>query len=295
METVLSTPKEQLLARLDDPDVVDTLNRLLDQLPLLTFGAEALSEFIHRGDTLADNISSGIAELRQTVVLPEVPGGGLQFFETMAGNIPGLMKTGVQLAETATKPAINNLLSQGLIEELGKPETIDLFKRLLDKLELIVFAVEATDGFLRRSDAIIENIRDSVKDAMQLLPDKATLSQLENLAASAPHVLEAASTLIDSGMVEKFRQLSDATDRLIASGLLDPATMKMLADMGSALTATVESTRRQAVQGTPARIGLFGLLGAMRDPNVQASMAVLIEFSKRYGAKIAAPQDAARA
>ena len=38
METVLTTPKDQLLARLDDPDVVDSLNRLLDQMPLLAFG-----------------------------------------------------------------------------------------------------------------------------------------------------------------------------------------------------------------------------------------------------------------
>ena len=118
METVLATPKEQLLARLDDPDVVDSLNRFLDQLPLLAFGAEALHGFIKRGDTIAGNIS---------------------------------------------------------------------------------------DVFLRRSDTIIENIRDSVKDATSLLPDQEMLSHLQDLAASAPHLIEAVSNLVDGGMVEKLR------------------------------------------------------------------------------------------
>ena len=114
MEAVLASPKEQLLACLDDPDVVDSLNRFLDQLPLLAFGAEALNGFIKRGDAIT-----------------------------------------------------------------GK--------------------------------------------------------------------------------------------------------MTMLADKGSVLTETL-----QATQGWPVRVGLFGLMGAMRDPNVQASMGMLIEFSKRYGAKLAA-------
>ena len=287
METVLATPKEQLLARLDDPDVVDSLNRFLDQLPLLAFGAEALNGFIKRGDTITGNLSSGFSELRDTVGLPDAPS-----FERIAGNLPGLMKTGAQLADAASKPAVSNLLSQGLLEELGKPETIDLLKRLLDKLDLIVFAVEATDGFIRRSDSIIEGIRESVKDATALLPDQATLSHLQDLAASAPHLIEAASNMVDGGMVEKLQQLSEASDRLIASGLLEPAKMTMLADMGSVLTETLQANQKQAAQGRPPRVGMFGLLGAMGDPNVQASMGMLIEFSKRYGAKLAANKGA---
>jgi len=288
MEAVLATPKEQLLARLDDPDVVDTLNRLLDQLPLLTFGAEAVSELLKRGDTITDNISSGLSELRQTQIFPETQNGEQTFFETLSGNLPGLMKTGARLADTATKPAVNNLLSQGLIEEIGRPETIDLIKRLLDKLELIVFTVEAADGFIRRSDAIIENIGASVRDAAQLLPDQATLRHLQEFATSAPHLLEAASSLIDSGTVEKLQQLSEASDRLIASGLLEPARMKMVADMGSTLSESLQFAQEQAARGRSPRVGLFGLLGALRDPNVQASMGLLVDFSKRYGAKLAA-------
>ena len=287
METVLATPKEQLLARLDDPDVVDSLNRFLDQLPLLAFGAEALNGFIKRGDTITGNLSSGFSELRDTVGLPDAPS-----FERIAGNLPGLMKTGAQLADAASKPALSNLLSQGLLEGPGKPETIDLLKRLLDKLDLIVFAVEATDGFIRRSDSIIEGIRESVKDATALLPDQATLSHLQDLAASAPHLIEAASNMVDGGMVEKLQQLSEASDRLIASGLLEPAKMTMLADMGSVLTETLQANQKQAAQGRPPRVGMFGLLGAMGDPNVQASMGMLIEFSKRYGAKLAANKGA---
>jgi len=287
MESVLATPKEQLLARLDDPDVIDSLNRFLDQLPLLNFGAEALNGFIKRGDTIAGNVASGFSDLRDTVGMPDGPS-----FERIAGNIPGLMKTGAQLANAATTPAMSNLLSQGLLEELGKPETIDLFKRLLDKLELIVFAVEATDGFIRRSDSIIEGIRESVRDASALLPDQETLSHLQDLAASAPHLIEAASNMVDGGMVEKLQQLSEASDRLIASGLLEPAKMTMLADMGSVLTETLEANQKQAAQGKPARVGMFGLLSAMGDPDVQASMGMLIEFSKRYGAKLASNKGA---
>jgi uncharacterized protein YjgD (DUF1641 family) len=62
----------------------------------------------------------------------------------------------------------------------------------------------------------------------------------------------------------------------------------MLADMGSTLSESLQFAQEQAARGRSPRVGLFGLLGALRDPNVQASMGLLVDFSKRYGAKLAA-------
>ncbi len=284
MEAVLSSPKELLAARLEDPEVVDSLNRLLDQAPLLAFGAEALSGFIKNGDAITESISQQVSELRELKVFPE----SLHLTET----IPQMYKAGTGLAEIAGKPAFQNLLKSGLIDELGKPETIDLLKRLMGKLELIVFAVEAVDGFLRRGEEIMDSTRDALQDGIRLLPDEASVERLKTLAASAPRLLETGMRLLDDGLVGKLEQLSNAATQVSAAGLLEPAAVRTLATMGTTLAESFRETQQKAARKQIKKVGLFDLIGVLGEPDVQRSLGFLVEFSKRYGEKIKVPQGA---
>jgi len=259
MSTVLANPRELLAARLDDPAVVENLNRLLDQLPLLAFGAKAVSELIQRGDTITESISQEVSELRQLKVWDETP--------RLVESIPQLYKAGTGLAEAANKPA---------------------FHKLLAKLELIVFAVESVDGLIRRSDTIIDSTRQSLIDATKLLPDTATAEKLMGLAGRIPGLFEVAMKLLDTGIVEKLEHVSTAAVQIVDSGLLDSAKVKTLADMGGTMVETLDQTKKKAARNDIPKVGVLGLLGALRDPDIQATLAFALDFGKRYGAKMRA-------
>jgi len=56
--------QEQLLARLSDPQTVESLNKLLDRMDIIVLAVEALDGFLSRADTIADNVSDSVGDLR---------------------------------------------------------------------------------------------------------------------------------------------------------------------------------------------------------------------------------------
>lgn len=57
-------PTEALAERLSDPRVAASLNTLLDHVDLLAVLVTGLDALVSRGDTIADSLASGVAELR---------------------------------------------------------------------------------------------------------------------------------------------------------------------------------------------------------------------------------------
>lgn len=57
-------PADAVRERLNDPAVAAALVTLLDSLELVATGVKGLNEFLQRGDTIADSISAGVAEMR---------------------------------------------------------------------------------------------------------------------------------------------------------------------------------------------------------------------------------------
>ncbi len=64
--------RSQVLRRLSCPETLETLNRLLDRLPLLVFVAESLEQLLSRGETIADNVSDAVGELKLEERLAEL-------------------------------------------------------------------------------------------------------------------------------------------------------------------------------------------------------------------------------
>ena len=65
MSTSAAAPSaDQLLERLNDPKVAEGLNRLLDQLDIVSFAVESLEGFISRGEIITDSVASGIREMK---------------------------------------------------------------------------------------------------------------------------------------------------------------------------------------------------------------------------------------
>lgn len=275
MQATTTSSADELLARLAEPKTADALNRLLDQLPLLAFGAEAMSGLIARGDDITKNISDQVSEMRHVQ--------GMEGVRDLGAALPGLMKAGTQLGEIAERPSFNNLLSPELIDELGNAERLAMLKKLLDKLELVVFAMEAVEGFLRRGDSMVEGMREGVRDAAKMMPSREMLTQLQSLWQAAPQMLQAASALAESDLLKKAGHLVEVGDRLIDSGILDPRTIEMVSKMGATLTETMDVAKTGQARE---KVGLFSLLRSLKDPDIQASVSFFMNFSRLYGKKL---------
>jgi hypothetical protein len=70
---------------------------------------------------------------------------------------------------------------------------------------------------------------------------------------------------------EKVREL----DALLRSGVLAPGTLRIIGELGRALTETAGAP--------PATPGVLGLLKALRQPDVQRALGFLVTFAERFG------------
>jgi hypothetical protein len=74
--TATPDPARDLAARLDDPQVVQSLQSLLDHADLLAVLLVGLDGLIRRGDTIADSLAEGVSELRSVQRPDGLPDSG---------------------------------------------------------------------------------------------------------------------------------------------------------------------------------------------------------------------------
>lgn len=107
--------KSKVLERLTDPQTLNTLNALLDRLPLAAFMLESLEGFISRGDTIADNVSDMVGDLKlgdakidvnqfKSILesLPKFKEAGDKLLESdlMGDGLPKVIDAGVSMVES---------------------------------------------------------------------------------------------------------------------------------------------------------------------------------------------------
>lgn len=243
--------QEQLLARLSDPQTVESLNKLLDRMDVIVFAVEALDGFLSRADTIADNVSDSMGDLR--TLMTESGTGGLM------EKLPQLARAGAQVADISATPAFQRLAASGLIDQLGEPKTIETLRALISKLEMAAFALESVDGFLRRGDEIAEGIAEGAND---LRGAGATIDMVE--------VRKTLSSL---------PKLVQAGNELVASGFLDPLVVGQLAEVGHTFAKAYESAKVTH----PKQLGTIGLAMKLRDPDVNRAFNFALRLAKAFG------------
>jgi exonuclease VII small subunit len=104
---------------------------------------------------------------------------------------------------------------------LDDPRTAEALERLLERLDLVAFAVEAADGFLRRGEQLTDNIHDALQEATTAAPAVDTAAWTEQLPQLVPILTKLSQVLT-----------SPAFTRLLGSGLFErlaaPATLTAL-------------------------------------------------------------------
>lgn len=273
VEPMVPTPQEKLQSRLSDPRTVDSLNRLLDRVDMISDSMEMLDSFLRRGSEVADNVAESVEEIRGTGDREEIH---------LIEKLPKLARAGSKMADVADSPSFDRLLESGLLERLAEPGTIQGITTLLDNLELLAFLATSLDGFVRRSNEIADSASESMDDLHSLV-SSVNLDEIKQVASELPQLTEAGHKLIQSGLLGKMSELTEAGMMLSKAGFFDPETVQPLADVGR---MAAESYVAAKAVPQRKRYGVFALMGVLKDRDVQKGVHIAVEMARQFGRKM---------
>ncbi len=263
-----------LLERPEDPATLEALHRLLDRAEVVAFAAEAVDGVVRRGDTIADSLGDSVKDFRKLAATAEPLLG-------LAEQLPQLARTGEKVAQISQSEGVQNLLDSGLVERLGRPETLAQIHNLLDHLEVVSFSLSMLDGFIRRGEELVDNIAGLLVEARKAggsIPE----GDLALLKETASGLLGAARQLQQEGALKEIPRLTETFVHLLQSGLLDAKNIALIAELGGSLSKSYEN----AIASRPTPLGAWGLLQSMSDPDVQRSLGFLMGFAREYGTQL---------
>ncbi len=125
--------------------------------------------------------------------------------------------------------------------------------------------------------------RTSVADSAKL-GATLDLGRVKELITALPALIDIGVQVARSGLLTQVKGVVDTVNELHEAGVLAPESIRVVGDVGAAATAT--SQKREYAASAPK--GIFGLLGALRDPDVQAALGFGIAFARNYGRKLRA-------
>jgi hypothetical protein len=144
---------------------------------------------------------------------------------------------------------------------LDDPAVAAALNTLLDHADVLALAAVSAGGFLERSDTIIGSVTDGLHELRGVTSGASFLAEpTRRLAQEAPAIADAATALLDSGMLSK-----DVVD--------------LLGRLAGALLQGAEAAK---ANGTTVA-GVFPALRALKDPDVAKGLGFLIEVSRALG------------
>lgn len=280
MDSITTNGSPHLEARLNNPETALALNRLLDRMDALESAMQQLSVTIGQGPRMVAMLGDMVDDAYRTAAA-----------------------SGINLEERAHK-------GLHLLNRLTEPQMVERVEGLLTLAEqapgLAAMAGDMIDNAYRSAAQQGIDLEARATTALQLLnhlTEPKLVQQLEGLlalAAQAPGFLAMTGDVVDEALrnantagvdietmvkqsgvaVQRFSNLmcSPEFTTLMDSGMLDPKAVKLL---GQAATALVESQQQH-----PQKIGPVGLLGALRDPDVQKALGFFMTFAKAFGQRI---------
>ncbi|MCA9956729.1 MAG: DUF1641 domain-containing protein [Anaerolineales bacterium] len=266
-----------LQAKLNEPQTVAALTRLLDRI-------ESLEQTVN---TLADLVQQG-------------PGMAAMVGDMVDETVRSAAARGVDVEQR-----LQNALT--LAEKLTAPEMVDKLDRLLTLDRAMAAAAmigDMVDETVRSAAArgvdIEARLRAGLAIAEKLTAPEmvAKLDQLLTFANEAPGLVAMVGDMVDETAVslnlearlqmglqiaekathpDNLSQLSDMFDVLLEaeSGMLNPDAVRTLGSMAQSMVAAKADPRE--------KVGLFALLRSLNDPDIQNALGFLLNFGKRFG------------
>lgn len=171
----------------------------------------------------------------------------------------------INQTESGVEERTQNLMR--LFMKVTEPKSISALESLIDRLpeleKLMQLAAEMPDLFATLVDVFDEF-------AAQLKEDGVDLEK------SVKQGLHAALWLGCRVSHEELERLG----YLLRSDVLDPHALEVV---GHAGTSLARCQQQSCELSTPDQVGVFGVLKAMRDPNVQRSIGFALRFARCFG------------
>jgi uncharacterized protein YjgD (DUF1641 family) len=166
-----------------------------------------------------------------------------------------------------------------LLERLSDPKVVEGLTALLDRVDVLAFAVTALDGFLAHSETILNSVIDSAQDAKLTVEGSRDASGLD-LRASA----DAGAQLLSA-----LPRMAPALLRGVDSGAIDELTSPALV---RTLHMVSEASRDGFETTSPVTItGPVSVLRALRDPDVARGLSFFVTVARSIGRQLAPGHD----
>ena len=265
-----------LESRLNDEQVVNAMNRILDRLDVIESSLNALHNApgmismvadmtddavrsaSERGLDIDERLRSALA-IAEKLTAPSMV-KKINAVVDAADQASGMVSMTVDIIDDTVKTAaekgvdINERLSSALVlaEKLTAPHVVEQINNMLD--------------MLNQSSGLIAMATDSFDNIMQVAIDKGVdpqefVSQLFGVTTKLAHLLT----------TEEMKELIDG-------GIFDVGTLKVI---GAASAALVESN-----EAPPKKVGLFGVMREMKNPDMQKALGFLTTFARLFGKKL---------
>lgn len=300
----ISDSLKDVIQQLNQPQTAAALKNLAKNAQVLDLLVESLDGFLRRGEEITDNIGESIREFT-----PVVNGNGnghkthlMDEMPELLSNLPTLAKTGNKFSTIAESEDFDALLQpekiaalRELTDQLANPETLNSLKKVVEYAPMLVFLMEALDGFLRRGEEITDNIGESIRKFSGQISESGSggfgeiaaqmpnilpplMKSLPQLAENLPPLLEQAPSLMKTGARLGEIAESEGVQTFLNSEMLTPELVNFLGDTGKVAVRTKADFQRN-----PEKLGLWGLYKKSGDEDVQRGLGFLMELAKNFG------------
>src|ERR1700736_6492101 len=161
-----------------------------------------------------------------------------------------------------------------LLEKLEDPRIVAALVSLLDKSDKLAFFAELLEGFLQRSEGLLESASQSVGQ-LGRAGTTALKKSLENVDLDD---LKSASGQLQ-GMVPLLRDFASELGALKEGGFFDVAVVKIIGRAGRAMAATARDPKAFSSDMR----GIFSLLVLLKAPDIARSLNFVISFARHFG------------
>jgi uncharacterized protein YjgD (DUF1641 family) len=192
-------------------------------------------------------------------------GSGISWPDTEAGK-----QVQARLSDERTLEAINHLLAR--IDTLEKAVD-DLSVLMKQGPGLVAMAGDMLDEGYREADARGVNLDARIKNAVTLA-EKLTAPEM---VARVDNLNKLSEQL--PGFVAMFMDIIDEKVRTTLEHGFDPSTLSHIAGAANTALTNAKAEPRQ-------KVGVFGILRALNDPDRQKGLGFLLNFLKHFGRNI---------
>lgn len=217
-------------------------------------GDPATTEVLHR---LLDHAESLDQMLQVAGDLPNLLAIAMDFFDAISRRA---LQEGIDIEQRSTQ-------LMKLVVQLTEPNNMSAIERLIARLPK-----------LEEGSALLDELPNLIATAMDVFDEYAG-----QLKAEGIDLEQAVGQGLHAVLYLGCRISEDELDRigfLLKSDVLDEHSVETVGMAGSALSSCRRGTCEHPV---PKRVGLFGLLNSIRDPNTQRALSFGLQFAKCFG------------